>query len=82
MLDGAEIKHVIIAGHNDHAARMLAGGALDAYASLYQPVLLRMVYDAPALLQVLFHIAVGRFILQAGDRARLEHMVVPNRSSV
>ena len=44
MLDGAEIVDLIGVRHDDHAAGMLAGGALDAGAALGQPVLLRPVY--------------------------------------
>ena len=76
VLDGAEIVNVEGVRHNHHAAGMLAGGALDAGAADAKAVFLGAVHRPAALLQILFHIAESSFILQAGDGARLEHVLL------
>ena len=72
VLDGAEIVDFVGVGHHHHAAGVLAGGPLDAGAAQGQPVFLGVIDGAAPLLQVLFHIAVGGFVLDARDGARLK----------
>ena len=72
VLDGAEIVDLVGVGHHHHAAGVLAGGPLDAGAAQGQPVFLGVIDGAAPLLQVLFHIAVGGFVLDARDGARLK----------
>ena len=74
VLDGAEIVDLVGVGHNDHAAGVLAGGALDTGAAQGQAVLLGVVDGFAAGLQILFDVAVGGLVLNAGHRARLEHI--------
>ena len=76
VLDGAEIVDVEGVRHDDHAAGVLAGGALDAGAADAQAVFLGAVDGLAPLLQVLFDVAVGGLVLQAGDGARLEDVLL------
>ena len=79
VLDGAEVVNVKGIRHNDHAAGMLAGRALYAGAADDKAVFLGTVDGTAAFLKVLFDIAVGRFILQTGDSARLEHVFLAEK---
>ena len=72
VLDGAEIVDLVGVGHDDHAAGMLAGGALDAGAAQRQAVLLGVVDRSPPLFQIFFDVAIRRFVLNAGHGAGLE----------
>ena len=72
MLDGAEIVDLVGVGHDHHAAGMLAGGALNAGAAQRQAVLLSVVDGPSPLFQIFFDVAIGRFVLNTGHRARLE----------
>ena len=74
MLDGTEIVDLVGVRHNDHAAGVLTRGALDAGAAQSQAVLLGVVHRAAALIQILFHIAVGSLVLNTGYGACLEHI--------
>ena len=74
VLDGAEIVDLVGVRHNDHAAGVLTRGALDAGAAQSQAVLLGVVHRAAALIQILFHIAVGGLVLNTGYGACLEHI--------
>ena len=76
VLDRAEVIDVEGIRHNDHAARVLAGRPLDAGAADAQAVFLGAVDGFAPFLQVFFDVAVGRFVLQAGDCARLEHVLL------
>ena len=79
VLDGAEIINVKGIRHNDHAAGMLAGRALYTGAAHDKAVFLGTVDGPAAFLEVLFDIAVGRFILQTGDGACLEHILLAEK---
>ena len=72
VLDGAEVVDIERIRHDDHAAGVLAGRALDAGAAHDKAVFLGTVDGLAALLEVLFDVAVGRFVLQTGDGARLK----------
>ena len=74
VLDGAEIVDLVGVRHNDHAAGVLTGGTLDAGAAQRQAVFLGVVDGALPLVQILFNVAVGGFILNTGHRAGLEHV--------
>ena len=75
VLHGAEIRNVLILRDDDEAAGVLAGRALDTGAAQGQAVLLGVVHRAAALVQILFHIAVGRLFRQRADRPGAEHVV-------
>ena len=74
VLDGAEIVDLVGIGHNHHAAGVLSGGALDTGAAQGQAVLLGVVDGPAAGLQILFDVAVGGLVLNAGHCTRLEHI--------
>ena len=75
VLDGRELINLMIVRHNDHAARMLAGGALDAGAAARKPLLLSFVQNQAPFLRIFFHEAIGRFFRHRGDCAGLEHIL-------
>ena len=75
VLDGAEVVNVEGIRHNDHAAGVLAGRALDADAAEREAVHLRLRQGLAALLEVLEDIAVGRLFRQRADRAGAEHVI-------
>ena len=79
VLDGTEVVNIKGIRHNDHAAGMLAGRALYAGAAHDKAVFLGTVDGTAAFLKVLFDIAVGRFILQTGDSARLEDVLLAEK---
>ena len=56
------------------SAGVLAGGALDTGAAQGQAVLLGVVDGLAAGFQILFDVAVGGLVLNAGHCARLEHI--------
>ena len=72
VLDGAEVVDLVGVGHDDHAAGVLAGGALDAGAAQRQAVLLGVIDRSPPLFQIFFDVAIRRFVLDAGHGAGLE----------
>ena len=72
VLDGAEVVDLVGVGHDDHAAGVLAGGALDAGAAQRQAVLLGVVDRSPPLIQIFFDVAIRRFVLDAGHGAGFE----------
>ena len=74
VLNGTEIINIKGGRHNNHAAGVLARGALDTGAAQAQAVFLSTVHGFATLFQIFFHITVSRFILQAGYSARLEHI--------
>ena len=76
VLHRAEIVNLHPARHNNHAARVLAGGALDAGAAGGQAQLLRAVQHRPLLLGVFADKADGRFIRHGGDGTGLKHVVL------
>ena len=76
MIDGRELVDLIFLRHNDHAARMLTRRALYADAARHQAFLFGIAGLDAALLKVLCHIAVRRFVREAGNRARAENVIV------
>ena len=56
---------------------MLAGGALDAGASHYQPVFLGLPRHQPPFLVVFLHKTIGRLAFDGADGSRPEHMILP-----
>ena len=74
VLDRTEIVDLVGVRHDHHAAGVLTCGALDAGAAQRQAVFLGVVHGALPLVQIFFNIAVGRFILNTGHRAGLEHV--------
>ena len=74
VLDGTEIVNFVGVRHNDHAAGVLARGALDARAAQREAVFLGVVHGLSPLFQILADIAVSGFILDTGNGARLEHI--------
>ena len=76
VLNRGELIDFIFLGHNDHAAGMLTGGALDACASDGQTVFFRVAALNAALLHVPGDIAEGCLVGERGDGACTEHMVM------
>ena len=67
VLDGAEVVDIKRIRHDDHAAGVLAGRALDAGAAHDKAVFLGAVDGLAALLEVFFDVAVGRLVRQRAD---------------
>ena len=72
MLDGAEVPDFVFLRNDDQTARVLPGGALDVDAAGGKPVFFRLGDGLVPLRQVLFCVAVGRFLCNSADRARAE----------
>ena len=76
VLHGAEIVDLIPLRYDNHAAGMLARGALDAGAADGQPLFLRTVQRDAAFLRVFLHEANGSLVRHGGNGAGLEHVVL------
>ena len=74
MLHRSEVIDLVVIGHNNHAARMLTGGALDTGTAQGQALFFIAVHMEPPLLIVAAHIAKGCLFRHSGDGSRLEHM--------
>ena len=72
MLDRGKIEHIVIIRHNDHAARVLTGGALDPGAAFAQAVFLRFMQGHSPLVQVVFYITIGGLIGKRTGGPRLK----------
>ncbi len=75
VLHRAEVRDVLVLRHDDKAAGVLAGRALDAYKAERQAVFLGLSGRDPALFEIFFHIAVGSLLGQGADRPRAEDVV-------
>ena len=75
VLHRAEVVDLHAPGDDDHAAGVLAGGALDARAPQGQALFLGPVEGEAPLLGVFAHVADGGLIRHGGDGAGLEHVV-------
>ena len=73
-LDRRKVAHFVIVRHNDHAARVLTRGALDARAPFGKALFFSAVDVQVALFQIFFDIAVSGFFRHGGDCARLENV--------
>ena len=75
MLYRREVIHIVITGHNHHAAGMLTSGTLDSSAANRKAVdFSRAVYQSP-FFQILLYIAIGSLIGYRGNGAGLKHVV-------
>ena len=77
VLHRTDVVNLDLLGHDDHAARVLAGRAAHARAARGEAVFLRARALDAALVHVFFDIAVGGLFRDRADRTRAEHMVVP-----
>ena len=82
VLHRAEIVDLFALWHDDHAARVLARGALDARAGNGKAFFLRAGKHAGALFGILFHVAERGFIRDGCDGAGLEDLGKGLRSQV
>ena len=76
VLHRTEVKDLVGARYNDHAAGVLTRCALDAGAALGEPLDFRLVGRNRALLQILFGKANGGFFGDGGDGACLEYIIL------
>lgn len=75
MLRGAKILQHVIVRHDDHAAGMLTGGALDTGTAAREAVDLRLAVIQPPLLHIPADIAERGLIRHGGDGTSLEHVI-------
>ena len=76
MLYCGKVIDLVFQRHNNHAARVLAGGPFDAGTGQGQPFLFGVARLDSALFQVFQHIAVRGLVRQTGDGTRTEHVIV------
>ena len=74
ILHRRKVKDVHVLRNNDHAARMLAGGALHLRAAERQTFLLGLVDHPVALGKVLLHISIGGLFGDSGDGTGLKDL--------
>ena len=75
VLHRAEVRDILVLRHNDEPAGVLPRCALYAHKPLREAVLLRLAGLYAALLEVLFHVAVGGLFRERADRPGAENMV-------
>ena len=75
VLHRAEVVDLHAPGDDNHAAGVLARGALDARTAQSQALLLRLVQGDALCLGILAHVANGGLVRHGGDGASLEHVV-------
>ena len=74
VLDGRKLIDRVFRRHDDHARRVLTGGALDAHAARHQAVHLHRGRPAALFLTPLFDVAVSGLVRQSADGTCLEHL--------
>ena len=79
VLHRAEIIHLVFIGNNDHSARVLPSGTLNAGTALDQSVFLSICYRLTPFLQKMLHISESGLVLYGTDGACLKYMVTPEQ---
>ena len=76
VLYGSEVIDIVVVGNNNHAARMLTGGALDAHTAVNNALYLSGVCDNALVLIILLRETECRLVGDCRDCSGFENVVL------